>query len=158
MSGRRLRAATLGLGILASLSAAVPSLPASAGEAGGHAGHAVAPQPAQMEADWGVELISVRLSAAGTMIDLRVRVTDAERATRYLDRALQPRLIDAASNRVLTVPSAGKVGSLRQTGRHLRNGQVLSDLFANPGRMVKAGGSVSFTLGGLRLDGLRVEG
>jgi len=159
MSARRFRTAALGLGMLAGLAAAVPSLPALAGGEGGHhAAHAAAPAPSDPASEWGIELVAVRLSAAGSMIDLRVRVTDAERAARYLDRALQPRLVHTASGAVLSVASGGKIGTLRQTGRQLRNGQVLSDLFANPGRFVKAGDPVSFSLGELRLDGLAVEG
>lgn len=113
---------------------------------------------AETPEDFGIEIVGMRLAAAGTMLDLRVRVIEPEKAARFTDQAISPELVDAETGVVLIVPAPEKVGSLRQHTRHLRKGQVLISLFTNPGRVVKAGGKVSLRMGELRLDNIPVEG
>lgn len=113
---------------------------------------------AETPTDFGIEIVALRLAAAGTMLDLRVRVVDPEKAARFTDRALRPELIDRKTGVTLIVPAPEKVGSLRQHTRHLRQGQVLTSMFANPGRIVKAGSAVELRMGALRVDSLPVEG
>lgn len=113
---------------------------------------------AETPADFGIEIVGMRLAAAGTMLDFRVRVVEPEKAARFTDRAVSPELVDSETGVVLIVPAPEKVGSLRQHTRHLRKGQVLTSLFTNPGRVVKAGGKVSLRMGDLHLENIPVEG
>jgi len=105
----------------------------------------------------GVEIIAVRLSAAGGMLDLRYRVLDPARAKPLMDPAVPISLIDA-SGAELRIPVDEQVGSLRQSGTKIRAGQVLANLFDNPGRAVRKGGKITLRLGALEVVGLIVEG
>lgn len=129
--------------LLAALAAPLPAAAATSGEA---------------EARYGIAVQGVRLSAAGTMLDFRYTVTDPAKAAVLLGHNVQPVLIDAASGARLAVPSPAKVGALRSVTAQPKAGRSYFTLFANPGRLVKAGREVSVEIGGFRLDGLRVEG
>ncbi len=130
--------------LLAALAAPVPAAAAAA------AGEA--------EARYGIAVQGVRLSAAGTMLDFRYTVTDPAKAAALLGHNVQPVLIDAASGARLAVPAPAKVGALRSVTARPEAGRSYFTLFANPGRLVKAGREVSVEIGGFRVDGLRVEG
>ncbi len=106
----------------------------------------------------GIRVEALRLSAAGTMLDLRYRVVDAERAAPLLDGRQRPALLDGRGAR-LGVPETPILGSLRQTAR---NGKVALDhtyfvLFANPGRYLKPGDRVTLVVGEARLAELTVQ-
>lgn len=126
----------------------------------GAAGSALAaPSPAEVvdpEDRWGVRIESVRLTAAGRVVDVRYRVVDAEKARLFATRKDKPALLDESSGAVLRVPTAPTVGPLRVTS-NLESGRVYFILFANPGRQIRAGAKVALTVGGLRAANLVVQ-
>ncbi len=71
-----------------------------------------------IEEKWGVKVESLRVSAAGNLIDFRYRILDPEKATHLVDRRNKAYMIDQASGKVLSVPTTAKVGPLRQTVRY----------------------------------------
>lgn len=106
----------------------------------------------------GVEIIAVRLSAAGGLLDLRYRVIDPSRAKPLMDSAVPISLVDQDTGSELQIPVDDQIGALRQSGTRIQPGQVLANLFANPNHTVKKGGKVNLRLGDLVVAGLTVEG
>lgn len=132
---------------------------AVAGVAMAAAACAATPPPAAPGAGeaLGVQVETVRLSAAGYMLDLRYRVVDAERARALFERRARPMLVDGAGLQ-LGVPTAPKLGQLRTTGtRNVREQRSYSMLFANPGRTVQRGARLDLVVGDARIAGLTVE-
>lgn len=106
---------------------------------------------------WGIEFSSIRTTAAGSMLDVRYRILDAEKARTVLNPNTRLALIDQTSGLVLAVPSGGKVGALRQVARNPQVGKIYALLFGNPGQLVKAGGRVTLVAGDQRVRDLVVQ-
>lgn len=106
----------------------------------------------------GVEIVAVRLTAAGGMLDLRYRVLDPAKAKPLMDPAVPISLSDPGTGTKLQIPVDEQIGALRQSGSGIRPGQVLANLFSNPGHVVKKGGKINLRLGDLEVVGLTVEG
>lgn len=113
--------------------------------------------PPSLEEEWGIQIASLRVSAAGRIIDFRYRVVDPAQAARLGDRKLRPCLIDQASGTKLGVPNAPKVGALRQNTQPPIAGRIYFILFSNPGKAVKAGSKVTVVIGDCRVENLTVE-
>lgn len=116
-------------------------------------------QSASMEERWGVEVESIRTSAAGNLIDFRYRIKDADKALYLVERGNKPYLIDESTGKVLAVPNTAKVGPLRQTVRFgkPKEDRVYFVLFGNPGGFVKPGSQVTVVIGDFRAENLIVE-
>ncbi len=144
MSARPL--ARLGaLGLAAMLAAGCAGLPAE-------------PAAPAAAGDLGIRVESLRLTAADYLLDLRLRITDPERAAPFFSRKTEILLVDPASGARLAVPNTPKLGRLRQVAREGRAGRSYFMLFANPGQYVKPGARLDLVVDGRRLEGLRVEG
>ncbi len=111
---------------------------------------------ASIEERWGVKVLPIRLSAEGYMLDFRYQVLDPEKAMSLFDRKIKPYLIDEASGAVLAVPEPPKVGALRNT-RKPQPDRIYFILFANPGRYVQKGKSVTVVIGDFKAEHLVVE-
>jgi hypothetical protein len=105
----------------------------------------------------GVNILGVRRSAAGYMLDLRYTVVDPEKAQPLVDRKVRPYLIDQATGAKLFVPASAKLGPLRQTGAKAVPGQIYFALFANPGRYVEPGRKVTLVVGDQQVPDLIVN-
>jgi hypothetical protein len=67
-------------------------------------------------------------------------------------------LLDEATGARFGVPDTPKLGQLRTTGaRRVAAGRTYSMLFANPGRYVQRGATLSLVMGDARVDGITVE-
>jgi hypothetical protein len=119
-------------------------------------GGKLAGAPAAKSTGAALTIDSLHMSAAGTLIDLRYRVVDAERAGRALGPKVRPRLIDEASGIEMAVPNTAKLGSLRQTQGTQREGRTYFVLFVNSAR-IGPGSRVTAELGELRFQHLLVE-
>lgn len=105
----------------------------------------------------GIEVTALRLTSAGHMLDFRYKVIDPEKAKPVIDKKIKPYLIDQASGARMTVPSPPKIGSLRQTPRASKAGQIYFAIFANPGKFIKAGNKVTVVYGDHKIENLVVE-
>lgn len=105
---------------------------------------------------WGVEILSLRLTAAGNMIDLRYRIVDPDKAVFLVDRTIKAYLLDQESGRAVGVPNTAKVGPLRQTTKYGKPpaDRVFFMLFANPGRVIEPGSKMTLAVGDLRVENL----
>jgi hypothetical protein len=110
-------------------------------------------------ADSGVDIRGLHLSAHGTILDLRYRVRDKDKAAALLDSKKKVYLVDQARNARLGVPESPVIGGMRQTSR---NHVVYTDrdyfiLFVNPGRVVRAGDRVQLAVDGRNIAELTVQ-
>jgi hypothetical protein len=115
--------------------------------------------PPSPEADFGIRVEALRLSAAGAMLDFRYRVLDPAKAAPLLDGRMKPYLLDEARGAKLGVPESPVLGRIRQTAR---NNKILTDrtyfiMFGNPGKALRSGDKVTLLLGELKLTGLQVQ-
>jgi hypothetical protein len=104
---------------------------------------------------WGIEIVGIRLTARGHMVDFRYRVVDAAKAASLLARNKKPFLVDQESGKVLAVPRTAKVGPLR-TSNAPKEGKVYWMFFGNPG-LVKTGSTVSVVIGDFKVENLIVQ-
>lgn len=112
----------------------------------------------EIENKLGIEIVGLRRSAVGYMLDFRYRLLDPAKAAPLLDRKIQPYLLDEATGAQLGVPDAPKVGQLRPTSRNkLIPGRNYYILFANPGRYLKAGSQVTLVAGDALIKHLTIE-
>lgn len=112
----------------------------------------------EIENKLGIEIVGLRRSAAGYMLDFRYRLLNPAMAAPLLDRKLNPYLLDEATGAQLGVPMAPKVGQLRPTSRNkVITGRNYYILFANPGRFLKQGSKVALVLGDLKIEHLTVQ-
>lgn len=135
----------------ATAASAQPTPPAAAAPAS--APHAIA-APA-----FGIEFIDTRLSAAGSLVDLRYRVLDPDKAAPLLDRKVRPVLVHVESGRRYYVPQPPIVGALRQTtrgGQAPQPGRTYFMLFANPDRALKTGDTLALFVGDQRVGEFRI--
>jgi len=148
------------------LLALVPLLSAGCATTSGTKGAMAAPdqgipeEKGSIEERWGVEPLGVRLSAAGYMLDFRLRVLDPEKAAPLLVRKTKSHLVVEKSGAVFQVASSPKIGALRSTVRTeemVKQDRIYGTLFANPGRYVKAGDRVTVVMGDMRAEHLVVE-
>lgn len=111
---------------------------------------------ARIEERWGIEIQSIRISAAGYMLDFRYRVIDPEKADPIFNRQTKPYLIDEASGTKLVIASTAKTGPLRPSNKPQAD-RTYFMLFSNRGGFVKTGNKVTIVIGGFRVKNLVVE-
>ena len=111
-----------------------------------------------IEEQWGVKIESLRISAAGNLLDFRYRIIDPEKATHLVDRRNKAYMIDQASGKVLSVPTTAKVGPLRQTVRYglPKKDRIYFILFGNP-HVMKSGDKVTVVIGDFTAENIVVE-
>ena len=102
-------------------------------------------------------LLGLMLSAAGYMLDFRYRIMDPEKSAPFMDRNVKPILIHEATGTRMFVPNPPKVGPLRQTTSAPDTERTFFMVFANPGRFVKAGDSVTVEVGDCSIPNLVVQ-
>ncbi len=112
-----------------------------------------------IEEQWGVQVESIRTSAAGGLLGFRCRALDSDKALPLVERKYKPYLIDQASGKKLGVPNTAKVGPLRQTVRYgkPKEDRIYFVLFGNPGGFIKPGDKVSVVIGDFKVENLVVE-
>lgn len=106
---------------------------------------------------WGIQIMSLRLTSAGYMLDFRYKVLDPEKASPILSRQVKPYLIDEATGQKTIVPSPSTVGSLRETSMKPKAGTIYYMFFANPGQTLKEGDKATIVIGDFKAEHLIVE-
>ena len=124
-----------------------------------------APQSAEVEStssvesSFGIRVEGLRLSAAGSMLDFRYRVLDAQKAAPLLDGKTQPYLLDEAHGAKLGVPDTPVLGRIRQTSRNnnIKTDRTYFIMFGNPGKALQSGDKVTLLLGSVKMADLLVQ-
>ena len=108
---------------------------------------------------WGVEVIGIKRTAGGYMLDFRFRVVDAEKALPLFDHRIKPYVVADKSDIKLPVPMAAKVGAFRPTnrGRNIKADKTYYMMFGNPDSHVKPGETVSVVIGDFKVEHLTVN-
>ena len=109
-----------------------------------------------MKRQWGVEVLFVRQTAAGYMLEFRYKVLDAEKAKSLFVRQTKPLLTHVESGAVMVVPTPAKTGALRNSNPPIA-GHTYWMYFANPGMLVQSGEHVNIQIGDFLVEGLTVE-
>ena len=102
----------------------------------------------------GVEVVNVRRTAAGGMLDFRYRVVDPEKAAPLLLRRTPAYLVDQSRGVVMTIPETNW-GRMRQDTMKPEMGRTYFMLFHNAG--VSAGDKVTVVIGKHRFENLTVQ-
>jgi hypothetical protein len=110
-----------------------------------------------LEDEWGVEVLGIRRTAVGYMLDFRYRVLDAEKAAPILDRRITPYVKVAKTGARLLVPQAPKLGAMRQTSFAVKTDRNYFIVFANPSQTVAVGDEVSVVVGAFETGSLTVQ-
>lgn len=113
-------------------------------------------QKTYMKRKWGIEVVWVRQTAAGYMLEFRYRVLDADKAKDLFDRQTKPVLIHESSGAKMTVPVPAKTGALRNSNNPIA-GKTYWMFFANPAKYIKPGDLVSIQIGDYLQEHLAVK-
>jgi hypothetical protein len=144
------------------LALGITALPVSRAEAGldtATAAIAQKPHPREktfMKRTWGVEIVFVRQTSAGYMLEFRYRVLDAEKAKPLFDRQTKPVLTHVESGARMIVPTPAKTGALRNSNPPLDD-HTYWMFFANPAKFVKPGDLVTVQIGDFVAENIIVE-
>ena len=109
-----------------------------------------------MKREWGIEIVYVRQTAGGYMLEFRYKVVDAEKATALFERKTKPMLTHNKTGAKLIVPTPAKTGALRNSNLP-KKGNTYWMFFANPGQLVKPGEQVSIQIGEFLAENLEVK-
>ena len=109
-----------------------------------------------MKREWGVEIMYVRQTAAGYMLEFRYKVVDAEKAKALFKRQTKPMLTHTETGTKLVVPTPAKTGALRNSNPP-KDDHTYWMFFANPGKLVKPGERVSIQIGEFLVENLVVQ-
>jgi hypothetical protein len=113
-------------------------------------------EPLSMEEQWGIKVLSVKLTAADHMIDFRYRILDSEKASALVQRDIKPYLIDQATGTKLLVPRT-RLGPMRQSAVKPEADRNYIIIFGNTGKLVKQGSKVTVVIGDFKVEDLVVE-
>jgi hypothetical protein len=113
-------------------------------------------QKQELSEKWGIELVAMRSTAAGHMVDFRYRVLDAKKAAPLFKRQTKPYLILQSTGQALAVPNTAKLGSLRNSNTP-QEGRTYWMFFGNHQRVVQKGDKVTVAIGDFRVKDIEVE-
>jgi hypothetical protein len=106
-----------------------------------------------LEEQYGVRVNLIAVTAAGGLVDLRLKVVDAGKARQLVkDAASYPALVVLGSDAVLTAPEESRSQVLK-----LGNGEMIMSLFPNTRSAVKPGAKVAIQFGAMRLEPMVVK-
>ena len=109
-----------------------------------------------MKREWGIEVMYVRQTAAGYMLEFRYKVVDAKKAQALFERQTKPLLTHVESGAKMVVPTPAKTGALRNSNPP-KDDHVYWMFFANPGQLVKQGEHVNIEIGEFLVENLVVQ-
>jgi hypothetical protein len=107
--------------------------------------------------DYGVKVLAVRRTANGYMLDFRFRLLDSKKSAHIMQRKIKAHLTVEKNNAKLSVPMTYKLGSLRQSGKNLKEDKNYFMLFANPGGIVKSGDLITIEIAGFKAEHITVN-
>ena len=115
------------------------------------------PRLSEAEKKWGVQVMSLRTTSAGYMLDFRFKVIEPEKAKPLLDKKVQAYIFHPQTGARLGVPTAPKTGALRQKTTDPEAGKIYFIFFTNPGQLLRAGDEVNVVIGDFTADHLVVQ-
>lgn len=113
--------------------------------------------PAALREKWGIEIVRLKMTASGHIVDLRYRVLDPAKSFPFFDSNIKPTLVDERTGSNLSVYTAPRIGGMRQKARKPEAGRIYFILFGNQG-IVQDGSKVAFVIGDVKVENLTIEG
>lgn len=110
-----------------------------------------------LEDQWGVKVVSVRLTAANNLINMKYRMIDADKVYSMVKLKDKPYLVHQDSGRRFTVPRLPKVGSLASNYRKAGPDRTLFTMFTNVGQTIKRGDKITIVMGKIRIKDVVME-
>lgn len=99
-------------------------------------------RPIDLQGDWGIEPVHLRVTAGGYMIEFRYEILDTEKALIMSDRKHYPYLRAMKSEARLSVPFGTTVGFLKSNRKFLKQGKHYIAMFSNEGQHLLRGDKV----------------
>lgn len=114
---------------------------------GGAESNKQALSPEQFEAETGIRVTLIAVTAGGGMVDFRIKVLDSEKATQlFANPENKPILIAEDGETKLSPPSE------LEFDVDLEAGKVYFTLYGNPDQVIKRGSPVTVIIGDYRLE------
>jgi cytoskeletal protein RodZ len=117
----------------------------------------VAAAPQTLEDQWGIQVSSLRLSMANSVVDLRYKVINPDKAILLGNGKTTAYIIDHATGKKLIMPSPPKEGAFPPTSNKLVGGKTYFSMVSNQGRALKSGSQVTVIVGNSQATNLTVE-
>ncbi len=101
-----------------------------------------------MYQDWGIQLVHMRVTAGGYMIEFRYKVVDPDKALILSSQKIAdfPYLHSLKSRAKLSVPYGGTVGFLKSFRGFLKKGKNYTAMFSNEGKHMLSGDKVKIQI------------
>ena len=109
-----------------------------------------------IEAKWGIQMLPAHLTAGGSLIDVRFKIVDPEKALPLTELGAKPYLIDEATGEKSEVPTYEMTGALRAKGNP-KAGKNYFILFNNSRGAMTKGSKVTLVIGDFKVEHLVVE-
>ncbi len=107
----------------------------------------------QLEEEYGLKVNLVALTAGGGMLDVRLKVTDAQKANQLFSQQTEyPAIMVGKKGPLLKVPQEGQ-----QDLKRLENGSMIFLLPINSHAAIKPNTSVTIVIGSLHLEPIKVQ-
>jgi len=145
------------LATILALSLGAAALTACSGTSAKPDATSVPTSPRDFGPQWGVEIVALRSSAAGYMLDFRYRVKDVEKAAPLLKQGAKAYVIVEKNGAQLFIPVVSRIGPLRQSATKIYADRNYFVLFANPGKLVQPGDAVTVVIGDFKAEHLIVD-
>jgi len=117
----------------------------------------MSPAAAELRQTWGIEILGMRTSAAGYMLDFRFRVKDVQKSAPLLDRTIPAYVVAEKSGARMGVPNPPTTGRLRASAKFPKKDRNYFIFFGNPGHYVKQGDRISVVIGDFKVEHLIVH-
>lgn len=99
-----------------------------------------------LQKDWGIQPVFLRITADGYMIEFRYKVLDKDKALILSDRKDFPYLLSMKSKAKLSVPYGSTVGFLKSNRRFIKQGKNYIAMFSNEGKHMLKGDKVKIQI------------
>jgi hypothetical protein len=117
------------------------------------------PKTIDLEKDWGVQPVMLRVSAGGYMIEFRYKILDTEKAQIFTSKSEKdfPFLLSMKSRVRLGVPFGTTVGYLKSNRKFLKQGKNYITMFSNINRHMLPGDQVKIQISDQVSEVLTIE-
>ena len=116
-----------------------------------------APAPATLEDRWGIEVSTIRLSMADSIVDVRYKVLDEQKAAQLATGKTPAYILQKDTGARLIMPTPPKEGAFPPTAHLLTVGKIYFAAVSNQKGYLKRGDKVDVVIGDSRATNLTLE-
>ncbi len=100
-----------------------------------------------LEKDWGIQPVFLRITGGGYMIEFRYKVVDTQKALVLSANKVFPTMLSMKSKAKLAVPYSSTVGYMKSNRKFLKQDRNYIVFFANENRHMLPGDQVKIQVG-----------